>query len=69
MSATHKPGPWIVTYYNLALDRRCTLIDNIDEATADAVVDKFGDNGDVFHRLPEVRKELVAAEQHSGDDE
>jgi len=54
---TEISGPFFVTYYNALLDRRCTLIDNLDEETADAVVEKYGDNGDKFHRMPEVRKE------------
>jgi len=60
MSA-HTKGPWLVTYLNPLDNRRHTLIDNIDEETADAVVLKFGDTGDQFHRLPEVRKERAAA--------
>ena len=61
MSAQHTPRPWSVTYYNPGTERRHVLIDNIDERTADAVVDRFGDNGDAFHRLPEVRKECAKA--------
>jgi len=49
--------PWIVTYYNPVTEKRHVLIDDIDEHTADAVVDRFGDEGDQYHRLPEVRKE------------
>jgi len=61
MNAQHPPGPWLVTYYNPATERRHTLIDGVDEYTADKVVDRFGDNGDEFNRLPEVRKELAKA--------
>jgi len=50
-------GPWQVTYFNPATGQRHTLIDAIDEATANRVVETFGDNGEAFNRLPEVRKE------------
>jgi hypothetical protein len=47
-----------VSYFNPGTGRRHPLIEGVDEYTADQVVDRFGDNGDEFHRLPEVRKEL-----------
>lgn len=48
-----------VTYFNPITERRHVLIDEIDKATADAVVAKFGDQGDQYHRLPEVQKESM----------
>ena len=66
MSAQHTPGPWLVTYFNTGTGQRHTLIDNIDEETADAVVMRFGDKGDKFHRLPEVRKECAAIAKATG---
>jgi len=60
-NAQYAPGPWLVTYYNPATEKRHSIIENIDEATADAVVDRFGDNGDAFCRLPDVRKECAKA--------
>lgn len=48
---------WLVTYFNPMTGQRHVLIDNIDEQTADAVVQRFGDNGKEFCRMPEVRKE------------
>jgi hypothetical protein len=53
-------GPWQVSYLNPLTGRRHVLVDDIDEATADAVVARFGPDADEFHRLPEVRKELTA---------
>lgn len=53
-------GAWQVTYFNPVTERRHVLIDDIDEATADAVLAKFGDAGDPYCRMPEVRKELTA---------
>lgn len=51
-------GEWQVTYFNEPLGYRCVLIDNIDEATANAVVSRFGDDRrDPYSYLPEVRKE------------
>lgn len=50
-----------VTYLNTLLGRRCLLIDKIEEVKADEVVQKFGDNADANHRLPEVRKEPMPA--------
>jgi hypothetical protein len=51
---------WQVTYFNYALGKRCVLIDELDdEATADAVVERFGDNGNPYCRMPEVKKEKV----------
>lgn len=61
VAATHQPGPWTVTYFNPATGRRPSLIEGVDEHTADLVVDRFGDNGDRFHRLPDVRKERAAS--------
>lgn len=48
---------WKVTFYNPLVNRRCELIDFVDEAAADLVVARFGDAGDEFHRLQQVRKE------------
>lgn len=48
---------WQVSYFNVVLGYRCVLIDLIDEFTADAVVRRFGDEGDEYNRLPDVRKE------------
>lgn len=59
MSA-HTPGPFLVSYFNPGTGQRHTLIDDINEETADAVVARFGEEGDRFHRLPEVRKERAA---------
>jgi hypothetical protein len=61
VSANHQPGPWTVTYFNPGTGRRHPIIEGVNEYTADAVVDRFGDNGDEFHRLPEVRKEFAKA--------
>lgn len=52
---------WMVTYFNPMDNHRHCLIDCLDEQTADAVVERFGDNGDEFNRMPEVRKELMAS--------
>lgn len=52
---------WQVTYFNVGTQQRHALIDNIDEATADAVVERFGPNGDEFHQMPDVRKEPMPA--------
>jgi hypothetical protein len=57
--AQHTPMPWQVTYYNPDTKQRHVLIDDIDEATADKVVEAFGDNGKPFNRLPKVRKECA----------
>lgn len=62
-AALQTPGPWLVTYYNAGTGKRHTLIDDIDEATADAVVERFGDSGKPYNRLPGVRKERAA--QHT----
>ena len=65
MSA-HTPGFWSVTYFNHATEKRHAIIEGIDEYTADKVVDKFGENGDQFHRLPEVRKERATSQAEGG---
>jgi hypothetical protein len=56
---------WKVTYFNPMLGKRCDLIDNVDSETADGVIARFGDGGDEFCRLPEVRKE-PQGEEHGG---
>jgi len=52
---------WQVTYFNTGTGRRHVLIDGLPEADADCVVERFGDAGDEFHRLPQVRKERMPA--------
>lgn len=51
---------FMVTYHNTLLDKRCILIDGIDEVTADSIVMKFsGTAGDPYRQLSDVRKERV----------
>lgn len=54
------PAVWRVTYFNPVTDKRHVLIDDIDEATADAVVARFGDTAGPYFRLPDVAKEQRA---------
>jgi len=58
MNAAPVSGPWKMTYYNPQMGQRCTLIDDIDEVTADAVLAQFGKGGDKLYRMPEVQKEF-----------
>lgn len=66
MSTQHTPGPWLVTYYNPGTKQRHTLIDDVDEATADKVVARFGENGEPYCCMPEVRKERAALAKATG---
>lgn len=66
MSAPQPSPPWTVTYLNPVTGKRHVLIDDIDDTTADAVMRKFGDQGDEFHRLPGLRKESAALAHATG---
>ncbi len=46
-----------VTFFSALANRRGTLIDNVTEEQADAIVARFSDKSNKFEYLPEVRKE------------
>jgi hypothetical protein len=48
-----------VTFYSSLAGRRGTLIENVTEEQADAVVARFSDKSNMFEYLPEVRKEAA----------
>lgn len=60
---TKDGGPWQVTYFNTLAERRFVLADNIDEATADAVVARFGYRGEKELQLNEVCKVRAPKDQ------
>jgi hypothetical protein len=60
-------GDWKVTYLNILDGQRYTLIDDVDEATADRVVARFSDKGNPYTYLPETRIERSSLARIGGE--